>query len=300
MLAGTILLIAAVAAGNQPAQGQGRPQAPPIQARRRTADEQRRGIQALEQRLDRAIGRVSLPHAARLLGRESARSYRLPGYGLVLVLPPRALPGAPGFVYRLGGHGRLLHVGPRPPGEPDLPAEVESVERQVLILQQETEQTRQAAERDMERIVHDVRVRLAAPDQAPGPEPAAGVTPASAEPATTPAGEARPVTDPLPPPPWKFWFETTPHDERKPEAVVADVRRAVVEALASQTEGVPGLAPDESVTVAVDFEPSGAFATGAAPSRTLIVRARVRDLEARARGALAGEELRRRLEISEY
>jgi hypothetical protein len=41
----------------------------------------RERLEALEAQLDRAVDRVSLPHAARLLGRaESARAYRLPGY----------------------------------------------------------------------------------------------------------------------------------------------------------------------------------------------------------------------------
>ena len=62
----------------------------------------REGIEAIEARLARAVDRVSLPHAARLLGRvESARGYRLPGYGLVLVLTPRMLPGGEGQVYVL-------------------------------------------------------------------------------------------------------------------------------------------------------------------------------------------------------
>ena len=90
------------------------------------------------------------------------------------------------------------------------------------------------------------------------------------------------------------------HDARTPEAVVADVRRALVEALESGPGRVPGLGPEEYVTVAVDFEPAGLFAQRARPERTLVVRARVRDIEARASGAIAAEELRRRVEVIEY
>ena len=52
----------------------------------------RQGLELLEARLDEAVDSVSLPHAARLMGRvEQARAYRLPGYGVVLVLTTRRL-----------------------------------------------------------------------------------------------------------------------------------------------------------------------------------------------------------------
>jgi hypothetical protein len=296
MLASVALLTVLLLAGGDPGPSHAR-QRHPAAAAHRTTDEPRAGILAFEVRLDHAIGRVSLPHAARLLGRDSARGYRLPGYGLVFVLAPRALPGASSVVYRFGGPAQLAHAAPKPPapGSSRLPPEIESVERQVIILQHETEQTRQAAERDMERIVHDVRVRMAPAEAAAGDGAAPPALPgAPAEPAA-----ADPQTPP--PPPWKYWFESdASHDERKPETVIADVRRALVDALASQPSRPPGLQPDESVTVAVDFEPAGLFVTAALPARTLIVRARVRDLDARARGAITVDELRRRLEVSEY
>jgi hypothetical protein len=54
------------------------------------------------------------------------------------------------------------------------------------------------------------------------------------------------------------------------------------------------------VAVAVDFEPAGLFAPSARPEKTLVVRARVRDLDSCSRGAIAPEELRRRIEVIEY
>jgi hypothetical protein len=296
MPASAALLWAVVSAGGRPGTTEARrPEHRAAQAGQRRSDEQREGILALGRQLDRAVARVSLPNAARLLGRDSARGYRLPGYGLVVVLAARALPSAEGdFVYQLGGPSHIFHLQTKKPpaGDPQLPAEIESVERQVVILQHQTEQTRQAAERDMERIMHELRVRTAAAEGTSKPE---------AVPAST--GETPSGTDAQlpPPPPWKFWFESgATHDDRTPEAVIADVRRALVDALSRNTGHVPGLLPEESVTVAVDFEPAGLFVTRSAPARTLIVRARVRDLEARARGAITVEELRRRLEVSEY
>lgn len=266
----------------------------------------REEIEALEAQLDRAVDRVSLPHAARLVGRtESARGYRLPGYGLVFVLTPRALPsGEKGtFVFRVDKpRHRVVRVETRRGPEATAPdpeeQEIETLERQVLTLQAETEEARRAAEEGMERLVHDVRIRLApvpapAPDapEAPSP-PAVGGAPPAPEPPEAPLP---------PPPPWKFWFEAgAPQDDRTPEALVADVRGAVIDTLAMPRETLSGLGGDEFLTVAVDFVPGGFFASRARPERTLVVRARVRDVEARGRGAITLEELRRRLLVVDY
>ena len=146
----------------------------------------REGIEAVEAQLARAVDRVSLPHAARLLGRaESARGYRLPGYGLVLVLTPRMLPGGEGqvFVLRGGAPKHRVHVESRRPstGEAEWTVDDEQIqtfERQVLVLQHETEAARRAAEEDMERLVEDVRVRVALPP-APPPAPRSAGAPVS-------------------------------------------------------------------------------------------------------------------------
>jgi hypothetical protein len=89
-------------------------------------------------------------------------------------------------------------------------------------------------------------------------------------------------------------------EKRTPEAVVDDVRSAVVDVLAAQDESLVGLLGDERVTVAVDFVPGGFFAAQARPEKTLVVTARVKDVRARARGAITPEELRRRVEVTEY
>jgi hypothetical protein len=265
------------------------------------------GMEALEAQVARAVDRVSLPHAARLLGRvESARGYRLPGYGVVFVLAPRTLPGGGGQVYVLRGgppgrHRVQIETG----GLGTAGDDVETFERQVLVLQQETEEARRAAEEEMEQLVRDIRVRVASPAEvhvevAPGPEPQEA--PAAPRAPGAPSAPA-PVGAPLPPapPPWKEWFGLeTAHEKRTPGAVVADVRTALVDALALQGGRVAGLAGDERVTVAVDFIAGGIFAVQARPGKTLIVSARVKDMEARARGAITAEELRRRIEVAEY
>jgi hypothetical protein len=251
------------------------------------------GTESLELGLERAVARVSAPHARRLLGEAgTTRGYRLPGYGVVFVLPPRALSGEPATLV-LGGSaaGRAPRVQVRRRFEVRAPEpeahEIEALERQVLMLQQEAEALRRAAEEDMERIAHDVRVILApAPRAAPVPAP-------------EPAPEAEPPPEPAAPP-WLFWFEARGSDERTDDAVVAEVRSALVAELEAAGGRLSGLGPEEFVTVAVDFIPGGLFTTRARPSRTLVVRARQSDLAARARGALGPAELRRRLEIVEY
>ncbi len=276
----------------------------------------REGMQALEVRLDRAVDRVSLPHAARLLGRiESARGYRLPGYGVVLVLTPRVLPGGEGQVYFVQGGGSKLHrlrvqtkaKNPQTTVVVDIDEGegVETFERQVLVLQHETEAARRAAEEEMERIVRDVRVRISPPPPVPEPAPPAALGPAvppqAPEAPEAPAPPQPVAWAPKAPPPWKFWFETgAPAEKRTPEAVIADVRASLVDALVAPGPTFAGLGGDERVTVAVDFVPGGLFAANAAPERTLVVSVRARDVAARARGSITPEELRRRVEVNEY
>ncbi len=253
---------------------------------------EREALETLEAQLDRTVDRVSLPRIAGLLARNAARGYRLPGYGVVFVLTPRALPG--------GGRDRLLRLAPprhrtgagghEADGPDQIPPEVETLERHVAILQNETEQARRVAEQDMARIVHDMRLRLAAVATPAAPTAhAADAPPASAEPL------------PGPPPPWKYWFQSGgTRDARTQETVVAEVKQALVGALGSRWARVPGLRPEEYVTVAVDFEEPDPFAARARPARTLVVRARARDIEARAKRAIDREEFRRRLEVIEY
>jgi len=265
----------------------------------------REEMESFEERLEQAVSRVSTPHAGILLGRASgSRGYRLPGYGIVFVLTPRALPGERAvFVVRHGpgpaGTGvrveRRVSRGGEPPRELE---RVEELERRVLILQHTAEAHRRAAEEDMDRMVRDIRVRLdvQAPDE--------GATVEEDHDATTvPAAPRDPtlVSEEAGAPPWKFWFEAeTGEEERTPDRVVAEVKMAVLAALDSQGEAVAGLAPDDFVTVAIDFVPGGFFTSHQRPTRTLIVRARQRDLAARARGAIPPEELRSRVEVIEY
>jgi hypothetical protein len=102
------------------------------------------------------------------------------------------------------------------------------------------------------------------------------------------------------PPPWHFWFDSgEASDPRAPEQIVADVRSAVVSTLESHGALMTGLQPEEHVAVAVDFVAGGPFAQSR-PAKTLVVRARRKDLDERARGKLSPDDLRKRMEIVEY
>jgi hypothetical protein len=160
-ITGLVLLcaggLAAASAVAQPPLGEpGRPTAP-ADVRPATP---REGLSALEQHLDDAVDRVSLPRPIALSGRGGSRGYRLPGYGIVLVLTPRTIPGedATMDVLRPRPRFEIRRVRPRSSGEPR--QELDHLERQVIVLQHETERARRAAEEDMERIVQELRVRV--------------------------------------------------------------------------------------------------------------------------------------------
>jgi hypothetical protein len=291
-LLGALLLAPALAAG---------------QAENEWKASRRDEMESFERRLEDAVGRVSVPHAGILLGRaNTSRGYRLPGYGVVFVLTPRSLPGEePVFVVRrsAGPGGARVHVAP--PGvhasdEPQgVPETVEELEREVLVLQHAAESRRRAAEEDMDRMVEDIRVRLEVEHErgsAPSGEHDVKVRVDSHAPPPH-----APFVEEMPEPPWKFWLRVDTDEERRsPDRVVEDVRAAVMGALDARAGAAVGLRGDEFVTVAVDFVPGDLFASHRRPTRTLIVRARQRDLEARARGTIAPEELRDRVEVIEY
>jgi hypothetical protein len=286
-----VLLAPALAAGQEAETNREAPFA-------RRATVSREQMESLELHLEQAVAKVSVSHAGILLGRANAsRGYRLPGYGVVFVLTPRALPGDEA-VYVFRGHPPLgrAHPGPRREAvRGDEMDELEALERQVLILQHAAETRRRAAQEDNERIVHSLRVRFG---------PASERNDEATEGQPEPAEEVLPTDEPLvspPPPPWTFWFETDdPREQRSPEQVVEDVRKAVIAVLESRGAGVVGLEDGEFVTVAVDFVPGALFAAHPHPTRTLIVRARHEDLAARARGEMGPEELRAKVEVIEY
>jgi hypothetical protein len=187
------------------------------------------------------------------------------------------------------GKGRI-------PADKEAAADLLALEAQVVALQRAAETTREEAEVALEETTRELHRRLLAPTL--------GI-PETPPPASPPAVPSSPATGagqlpPPPVPPWRFWFDSEePEEARTPERVVLEVRSAVTDVL--QAQGPPlRLSPDEFVVVVVDFLPRSAFATRTRPARTLVVRVRKRELDAHAAGELAADELRKRIEYSEY
>jgi hypothetical protein len=143
------------------------------------------------------------------------------------------------------------------------------------------------------------QVGMPAPRKAPA-DPEAPAPPQAQEP-------PQPLSPPQAPP-WSFWFQREEVELRAPERVIQDVGEAVTQVLEAHGSRLVVLRPDESVVVAVDFVPrSGRLLMGVGPDarrpraeRTLVVRVRKRELEARREGKLAAEELRKLIEYVEY
>jgi hypothetical protein len=269
----------------------------------------RADLEQFEWALDRAVRKVSRPSAAPLLGgAEACRGYHIHGYGALFVLAPRALPvrqrsahesppqaagdAAPPVLLarleRLEAQRRRVKARGRDSERDELLA----LEAQVAALQRAAAAAREEAEettRELHRRLVSSTLGVAPPP--PPSSPAPPVPEASVQP---------PLIPPVPVPPWSSWFEgEEPEEPRSPEQVVQEVRSAVTDVL--EVAGPPlRLGPDEFVAVVVDFLPRSAFATRTRPARTLVVRVRKRELEERASGKLAADELRKRIEYSEY
>jgi hypothetical protein len=190
--------------------------------------------------------------------------------------------------------------------ENEVRARLRAVEEQAEAFRREAERARRRAERE-------VRTRLV-PPVPPAAPPAPTAPPAAAARPAEPAPEPAPVIAPEPPeppeapealegppPPWRFWFdfstETETPDPADADAQVAAVRETLAASLASYRGPLASLAPDDFVTVALDFVPDRLLRTP--PSRTLLVRVRARDLQARQAGRLTAAELRKRIEFEE-
>jgi hypothetical protein len=278
----------------------------PLVAAAQEAASPRADLERLEWALDRAVRKVSRPSAAPILGgAEACRGYHINGYGALFVLAPRALPVRHRSAHESPPQPALAAPPPPPaqrgkaraPGDKEAAADLLALEAQVVALQHAAETANEEKEVALEETTRELHRRLLAPTL--------GIPEMPPPPASPPAVPSSPATvagqlPPPPVPPWRFWLESEePEEARTPERVVLEVRSAVTDVL--ETQGPPlRLSPDEFVVVVVDFLPRSAFATRTRPARTLVVRVRKRELDARASGELASDELRKRIEYSEY
>jgi len=278
-------------------------------------------VETMEALLDRVVRRVSQPSAAPFFGAtEASRAYRLPGYGVVFVVPPRSLPPSE----RMGAD--RLQWGPEeadrstgsPQGSPSDHApdpaasktastprgarpqtarerELQAIEAKVNALSREAERQRAEAERELAAAWQQVQLRLSASDPQPGTaSPPQAPIPALPMP---PGGSL----EPPPAPPWRFWQESEENDDPRSAAeVVGDVKAAVSQAVEAAGGRLRSVRPEEFVVVAIDFVPQWDFGDAARADRTLVVRARKKDLLDRETGKLSSEDLRKRIEYVEY
>jgi hypothetical protein len=105
-----------------------------------------------------------------------------------------------------------------------------------------------------------------------------------------------------PAPPWRFWFQSEDDgDPRTADQVVSEVKEALIQALEARGSLLTIVGPEDYVVVAVDFSARGfALRPERRAERTLVVKARKRDLDERRAGKLAADELRKRIETLEY
>jgi hypothetical protein len=258
------------------------------------AKDPRPDLEAAQAVLDQAVAEVSRPSVHVVLGgREAARGYRVKGVGAIFVLPPRALPHPE--------RERVMIIGRRSAPGPGLrrlrgrELEMRAIQQQAETLQREAEAAQREAERAFEEFEHNV-IRLVTPADPAAPLPP---EPPQQPEAPTPASAPAPL-----PPPWAHWFDSgEPADGRTAERVIADVEAAVTSALGRLGPRLGTLSGDEAVLVAVDFLPARGFefidAPGT-PTRSLIVKARKKDLVERGLGKITAEELRRRIDVTQY
>jgi hypothetical protein len=315
---GLVFLTLAAAPGPVSAQ-------PAVRAKAVEAQRLRRELRAMEALLDQTVAQVSRPNPAFVLaGAPASRGYLLSGDGVVFVLAPRRLPMSPmvmtGRVVVIQGSGR--------------PSDLRQLEVQVAEFQAQVQQEWQALEQSFDEVqarlwaaaqenanpnrpgrVAGSRPDLASPERpagaVPPPAPARPNAPAPPEaplpptPAEAPAAMSPPEAPvaPAPAPPWTFWGQESAEDgeSRAPERVVADTRDALLLALETYGHVLASLPPDETISVVLDFVGGTPFVDeNARPARSLSLRVRKRDLDDRKAGRLSPEELRRRIETTEY
>jgi hypothetical protein len=202
---------------------------------------------------------------------------------------------------QMAEHLRALQTAERTDGEQEREM-ARRMEGQVLELQARMESVRREVEEARMEAERQVEMRLAFPP-APADVPeapaaaAAPVTPGARPEVTTPPAPAPPA---LPLAPWQYWFNADePADGRTEEALVRDVKAAVTALVERRGATLRQLAPEEYVTVAVDFVPRMSI-LGSRIQKTLVVKVKKQDLDDRRAGRLTADELRQRIEYAEY
>jgi hypothetical protein len=217
---------------------------PPV----RSAEPTPRSIADLARALDQAVRSVSRPSATSVFGpAQATRGYRVPGVGVLFVVPPRRLPReVPQQPGRL-----TSRPGPHSAGTPDPEMEraLRAYEEQALAMHEAAAQSQREAEQVLTQMV-----RVMEGDAA-----------------------GRAVMPAFPPPPWLEWVsQDYGRDSRPPEDVIADVRRGIIEVLGSR---VPeALDEEEGIITVVEFHSDEIVHPEAPAAHTLTIQVSGKDL----------------------
>lgn len=277
----------------------------------------RRELRTMEALLDRTVAEVSPPNPGFVLaGAPASRGYLLRGQGVVFVLAPRRLPTPPLVATRM--RRRIVIQGS---GQA---SDLRQLEVQVAEFQAQVHQEWQALEQSFDEVQARIWAEAARgggaeepwPVGGPAPAPARGAPPsppAAPAPAAVPLppiapeapGPENPVeakAPPFPAPPWIQWTQSAENAEpRDPERVVADTKEALLRTLETHGHVLTTLPPDEVISVVVDFVAGTPFIDEQArPARSLSLRVHKRDLDEHRAGRLSADELRGRIEITQY
>jgi hypothetical protein len=271
----------------------------------------RREIDRLAYQIDESMRQVCRPSPLNLFGpTQLVRGYRIPGMGVVFVVPPRSLPSARLARARDTQTGRAAQTAaaapalerrtrpvppPPPPGgrraiggarashADQAELALRAFEEQVRTMDEAAARMHQGVQQAMAEMMREVQQSNAG--------------------ASRPQTTADAADEGFPPllllPPWsQSWGVEFPADTRSAREVLDAVRDAVSRALASGA--FVGLASDESLVVTVEFYADDTLDLAARPTTTLVTRLHARDVEAHQRGTLPAEELLRRVETSEF
>jgi hypothetical protein len=283
------------------------------------AEDPRAELEGVKQILYARVQQVSRTSAAHPLGLgETCRAYHVRGLGAFFVLAPRVLPvevtrrvmilegpllppgageTAPPAPSEFAARMKAMQERRRAAAQREVDqneAEISALEEQVREFQKEAQQAHEEAEQALEHQLQQIQRIQEVNERASTP----GTAPVRVAPPTPPSA---PLPAPPPAPPWEGWFlGEERRDPRSPDAILRDVQSAVTLALEASVGRLESVGPEESVIVAVDFYAPGAFSLPLPPVRTLVVRARKKDLAEGASGKIPPEELKKRIEYLQY
>lgn len=272
------------------------PQSLPLVRSKRAESPALRALADATRRIEETLKSVSSPgERARL--EQSLRSLR----------ETRAEMSSSGFAFHMstGPEGQLTVETTTLGSDPAAMAEAQrlldtadrdlgsAMEREFRELQEQAEAFRVRAEEARQEAELSLRRSLQRTDGTAPPAPPV--------PPQTPAAALPEAPDLPPAPPWQAFFDFgEPEDTRTPDAVIQEVRQAVVRTLAAQAGRLTSVRPEEQVVVAVDFLPWRRTGLRAMPERTLVIRVPKKHLDEVKAGRLSAEEFGRRVQAFEY